>query len=142
MRRKIAGFYYPISGVLLAIVSIFLTCPVSGQGPYMKCWYTAHVEIAVGVVIILLGLTLHMKKWRPNEVMCHILQIATAILGILLPARIIGGCVEIGMICHQVGFPCLYIICSIHCLFALICIQRSFSKANSNVLNNCTKFDS
>ena len=85
--------------------------PTAGATPYqkMKCYWTAHAEIVVGVPLIALGVLLFFARRRETT---RALGIVTAILGILtilLPTRIIGTCLNDQMVCNTEMKPVLLI---------------------------------
>lgn len=75
----------------------------------MKCYWTAHAEIAVGVPLAAAGLLLLFARRRESK---RALGVITALLGlsaVLLPTALIGTCVSSGAVCNTTMKPLLLV---------------------------------
>ena len=88
-----------------------MASPSAAATPYrmMKCYWTAHAEIVVGVSLIAIGVLLLFARRKETT---RVLGIITAVLGvltILIPTSIIGTCVNDQMVCNREMKPTLLI---------------------------------
>ena len=104
--------------LVIIIVPQFTNCTAGGgmvstaagkQIP-MKCYWTAHAEIATGIPLFVLGLLLLLSRFKENMRNLSILGIILGIMTLLLPVLIIGVCATPTMLCVTVMKP-LMITC-------------------------------
>jgi hypothetical protein len=111
--------------LVIIIVPQFTNCTANGgmvttaagkQIP-MKCYWTAHAEIATGIPLFVLGLLMLLSKFKESMRNLSILGIILGIMAILLPVLIIGVCATPTMICVTVMKP-LMITCGVATILA------------------------
>ncbi len=88
-----------------------MAAPAAAATPYrmMKCYWTAHAEIVVGVPLVAIGVLLLFARRKET---IRVLGILTALLGVLtvlLPTSIIGTCMNDQMVCNTEMKPTLFI---------------------------------
>ena len=75
----------------------------------MKCYWTAHAEIAVAIPLVAIGVLLFFARRKETK---RALGVLTAILGavtILVPVSLIGTCLNDTMVCNTQMKPVLFI---------------------------------
>lgn len=108
MREKIKWFnvLVPVGGILLLFT---LLSPCKGE-EVMKCNYSVRVAALFFTVIAAANL---LALWtKEGHVLVPLLSILISAESILVPARIIGGCMMPGMSCRAKSFPGIY-VCSL-----------------------------
>lgn len=121
MKNKMGtGIFFIIAGALLSFgpQTLFPVCPAGT--PIMKCFWTARAEIGIGALIILGGVLLLTASSIELRRGISLMLAGTALMGILFPAALIGGCMKPEMRCNTTTFPAVYIIAGITVLAALI----------------------
>ena len=112
------GLAIMVIALVIIIVPQFTNCTANGgmvtteagkQIP-MKCYWTAHAEIATGIPLFVLGLLLAFSRFKESMRNLSILGILLGIMTILLPVLIIGVCATPTMLCVTVMKP-LMITC-------------------------------
>jgi hypothetical protein len=113
--------------LVIIIVPQFTNCTANGgmvttaagkQIP-MKCYWTAHAEIAAGVPLLALGLLMALSRFKESIRNLSVLGIILGIITILLPVMIIGVCATPTMLCVTVMKP-LMITCGAVAILASI----------------------
>jgi len=79
--------------------------------PYrmMKCYWTAHAEIVVGVPLVVIGVLLLFARRKETTRVLGILTAVLGVLSILLATNIIGTCLNDQMVCNTEMKPTLLI---------------------------------
>ena len=101
----------PIGGILLLFT---LLRPCKGE-EVMKCNYSVSVAVLFFTVIAVENLLALWKK--EGKVLVPLASILISGESILIPAKIIGGCMMPGMACRAKSFPGIYV-----CSFIIIII--------------------
>ena len=85
--------------------------PAAAAAPYrmMKCYWTAHAEIVVGVPLVVIGILLLLARRKETTRDLGILTAVLGLLTILLPTSIIGTCMNDQMVCNTEMKPTLFI---------------------------------
>jgi hypothetical protein len=85
--------------------------PTAGAMPYrmMKCYWTAHAEIVVGIPLIAIGVLLFFARRKETTRVLGILTAVLGVLAILLPTSVIGTCLNDQMVCNTEMKPVLLI---------------------------------
>jgi hypothetical protein len=112
MKNRIAsGGAAIVSGLLIALGPQFLfkVCPVMGD-MIMKCHWSAQAEIGVGSLIAALGIALVFFANPRVRLGLTIGIFLSAILVLLVPHALIGGCAGHHMACRKIAFPSLTVI--------------------------------
>jgi len=83
----------------------------AGALPYrmMKCYWTAHAEIVVGIPIVAIGVLLLFARRKETTRVLGVLTALLGVLTILLPTSIIGTCLNEQMVCNTEMKPTLFI---------------------------------
>lgn len=116
--RLITGIGAVLFGLLVAIGPqvFFKLCEAKSDGTWMKCHWTGQVEIGVGLLIVILGISILLFSSLQVRLGLSIATFFSGILGFMVPTTLIGGCKMETMVCRAVTFPALTVI------FALIII--------------------
>lgn len=117
--RTINAFFNILMGLALAIgpYTLFRVCDTSEK--VMKCWWSVRAETAIGVLLIFAGILIWVLKNKEALYALNLNNIATGIVAILIPSKLIGGCGKEMMACRSVTFPSIYIISGIVILFSI-----------------------
>ncbi|MDR2795312.1 MAG: DUF4418 family protein [Spirochaetaceae bacterium] len=109
--RIISGGAAIVFGLLIALGPQFLfpVCPVEG-GMFMKCHWSAQAEIGVGAVIAVLGIALVIFANSKIRLGLTIGIFLSAVLSLLIPHALIGGCAMQSMPCRKISFPSIVVI--------------------------------
>jgi hypothetical protein len=109
--RIIAGSAAIVTGLLIALGPQFLfkVCEVVDDMK-MKCFWTARAEIGVGALIAAFGIALLFFTHSKTQLGLNIGIILSAILALLFPHALIGGCPMHTMPCRMVTFPAITVI--------------------------------
>jgi hypothetical protein len=109
--RIISGGGAIVFGLLIALGPQFLfkVCPVMG-GMIMKCHWSSQAEIGVGALIATLGITLVIFASPKTRLGLTLGIFLSAILALLIPHALIGGCASHTMPCRKITFPSITVI--------------------------------
>ena len=109
--RIISGGAVVVFGLLIALGPQFLfkVCPVMDD-MYMKCHWSAQAEIGVGALIAALGLASFFFASSKIRMGLTIGIFLSAVLALLIPHGLIGGCAMHSMACRKVAFPAITVI--------------------------------
>jgi len=118
--RRIEGLTYAIAGLLLGILPKALVC-AGGQIETMPCCKSAEAEVIAAVGFILVGVVITLVDSKKVTNVMLGFGAAFSVIGILIPAKIIGGCMDPTMPCRTVAFPMIYSVCGI--ILALIMVH-------------------
>jgi cytochrome bd-type quinol oxidase subunit 2 len=119
MKNRIAsGAAAIVLGLLISLGPYFLfkVCePVeahdgSGTISWMKCHWSVQAEIGIGALISALGLALLVLKSKETRTGLSIGVFLSAVLVLLIPHALIGGCAMPTMPCRAVTFPSLTVL--------------------------------
>ncbi len=128
MKQKIVSVGTILLGALLAIgpQTLFQPCPVTEK--VMKCHWSAQSLIAVGVILVALGLAqLLVKNDSCLKVLCFV-GIVVFASGLLLVNLLIGGCANAEMACNMKTFPIVNGLSAVGILLQLGGIVRKGNK--------------
>jgi hypothetical protein len=105
--RIISGGGAIVLGLLIALGPQFLfkVCPVGDM--IMKCHWSAQAEIGVGALIAALGIALIVFAGPKTRLGLTIGIFLAAVLALLIPHTLIGGCVNHTMPCRKISFPAI-----------------------------------
>lgn len=115
---KVLAASLVVLAVLVSVVPQFTNCEsqghrmtlASGRQVPMKCYWTAHAELALGVPIFAIGITMFFSRRKEAR---RFLGIVGALLGgftILMPTILIGVCENPEMLCTSVMKPALILV--------------------------------
>jgi hypothetical protein len=109
--RIISGGGAIVFGLLIALGPQFLfkVCPVMGD-MIMKCHWSAQAEIGVGALIAALGIAFIVFANPKTRLGLTIGIFLSAVLALLIPHVLIGGCANHTMSCQKITFPAITVI--------------------------------
>jgi hypothetical protein len=97
--------------VALGPYFLFTVCNATEEN-FPRCHWSAQAEIGAGILIIALGICVLLFLDEPKTRLGLSIGIFfTAIVALLIPHVLIGGCSMMSMRCRRVTFPALSIIC-------------------------------
>jgi hypothetical protein len=110
--RIIGGVAAIVLGLLIALGPQFLfkVCRPTENGGFMKCHWTALAEVGVGALIAALGIDLFMFASPKTRLGLTIGIVLAAMLALLYPHALIGGCAMPSMDCRKIAFPALTVM--------------------------------
>jgi hypothetical protein len=110
--RIILGGGEIIFGLLLALGPQFLfkVCGLTADGGFMRCHWSAQAEIGVGALIAALGLAYVFFASPKTRLGLTIGVFLAAVLALLVPHVLIGGCKMHSMACRKAAFPSITVI--------------------------------
>jgi hypothetical protein len=104
-------------GLLISLVPvcIFPACAkmietAAGGTVPMKCFWSGRAEIGIGLLILGGGVLIACFKSPLVRIGISMMTALTGILGILIPALLIGGCEMATMTCRMTTFPALILL--------------------------------
>ena len=107
----IAAAAFIIAGLLIAFGprSIFSVCPADGDMK-MRCFYTAQAELAIGLLITVLGIIFLIQKRSESKASTAISIAFSSVVAFLIPNGLIGVCGAAHMHCKAATQPALTLI--------------------------------
>lgn len=105
MKQKITSIGTMAVGILLAAGPQLLFCPCPTAEKVMKCFYSCRALIALGVILLLIGVLEFAAKGAEARCLLAAAGIAVCIFSILIPTVLIGACMKAEMTCRLVTFP-------------------------------------
>lgn len=131
---KIIAIVLIVSGLVTTFVPSFYTCqaygraiqlPGGGSIP-MKCLWTARAEIAMGVLLLTVGIFLFISRKIESRKFLSILALILGIFIILFPTVLIGVCVNPDMECVVVMKPTLLLIGIVTSVLGIVATAWNF----------------
>ena len=124
-KNKIFGILFIIFGVLIFLTpgTLAPVCPAMLDGKFMKCHWMGQAIKGIGGVMTVLGLIYTAIKSKKQ--MFFTLAISNVIVGIyaiLLPAKLIGGCMKPEMACRAKTMPMIYILVGLYIVISIVAI--------------------
>ncbi|MDR0376399.1 MAG: DUF4418 family protein [Spirochaetaceae bacterium] len=110
--RIIGGSAAVVLGLLVAAGPRFLfkVCGLTAEGGFMRCHWSAQAELGVGSLIAVLGLVSFFFASSKIRMGLSIGIFLAALLVLLIPHGLIGGCAMHTMACRKVAFPSITVI--------------------------------
>lgn len=111
MRNRIFTFIIlGLSGLLYIIGPhrIFKVC--ASKEMVMTCHWSVQAEAGIGILLLLSGILYLTAGSKEVRLFLSIQTIGSYLIGILIPAWLIGGCKSKEMACQSLTFPSLYLI--------------------------------
>jgi len=112
-----------------------MASPAAATTPYrmMKCYWTAHAEIVVGVPLIAIGVLLFFARRKETTRVLGILAAILGVLTILIPTSIIGTCLNDQMVCNTEMRPTLLIAGAITVALGIaVLVMGEMKRENGN----------
>jgi hypothetical protein len=110
--RITGGITALVLGLLIAAGPQFLfrVCGLTADGGFMRCHWSAQAEIGVGALIAALGLASLFFASPKIRMGLSIGIFLSAVLALLIPHSLIGGCAMHSMACRKTAFPAITVI--------------------------------
>ncbi|MDR1932162.1 MAG: DUF4418 family protein [Spirochaetales bacterium] len=115
--RILSGTAVIIAGLLICLGPQFLfkvcgpALSHNGGGPvWMKCHWSAQAEIGIGALLAAFGLALLLSGSRDIRTGLSAGVFLSAILALLIPHGLIGGCPMATMPCRAISFPSITVL--------------------------------
>jgi hypothetical protein len=110
--RIIGGSAALVMGSLIVAGPQFLfkVCGLTADGGFMRCHWSAQAEIGVGALIAALGLASLFFASSKIRMGLAIGIFLSAVLALLVPHGLIGGCAMHSMACRKTAFPAITVI--------------------------------
>ncbi len=107
----ISGGSFIFTGLLIAFgpQSIFHVCRSDGD-MVMRCFYTAKAELAIGLLITVLGILFIFEKKRISQIAIATGVAFSSVIAFLIPNILIGVCGSAHMHCKAVTQPALTLL--------------------------------
>lgn len=120
-KNKISGIVIALLGLLTALIPtvIFKVCEAM-EGKFMKCHWTAQVEVALGIAVIVLGVLVIIAKEKAASAAFAVASAINGVLVILIPTVVIGVCGSADMPCNSGTKPALIIAGALIIVAALV----------------------
>ena len=116
--HRIMGAFYCVIGLAVALLPSQLVCPWTPEHGFMRCWDTAQAMTLIGGILAVAGMVMFLFKQLAVKIAVHSISLLTQLTGILIPAKIIGGCMVPTMRCHTIGFPFIYCTLAVAAVFS------------------------
>jgi len=120
MATKIVGAITVILGIIVAIAPHYIAPVCAYHGKVikatvmgkemtilMKCSWTANAEVALGALIVVVGILLIASRQAETRMMLNVNALVLGIFVMLLPTYLIGVCVTETMPCRIATLPAL-----------------------------------
>jgi hypothetical protein len=132
---KVLGAAIIVLALAIGIIPQFTTCASqgdhltlqSGKTTEMKCLWTARAEIATGVPILMVGVSMIFTRKKEIHRYLGSFGLIMGVLAILLPTTLIGVCSST-MLCNTVMKPTLLTLGSLVITASVIGIALSFKR--------------
>ena len=129
VRKYISPALYILFGAAAGILPRYLVCSWTSEKGFMQCWETAKIMSLLGIIFVFAGVIKLLAKKSGIKTGIDISVMITALLGILVPAKLVGGCLNMGMSCHTVAFPFIYALMICIEGIAFICVIREAKRS-------------
>ena len=137
---KIMAMVLIVLGLVTIFVPPFYTCQAHGKAIQlpggrsipMKCLWTAHAEIAIGILLFAVGILLFISRNLESRRFLSVLTLLLGILIILLPTAFIGVCINPEMSCVVIMKPTLLLIGFITGALGIAGVGWNFTRDISN----------
>lgn len=125
-RNIIVGILVSIFGLLVAIgpYTLFPVCEPGEK--IMKCFWTARMELGLGIVMLILGILLAVSRSEQFRLGISLSLLLNAILSLLVPTALIGVCGGAHMVCRTAALPALTILNALITALALYTVVASW----------------
>lgn len=119
--RVISGVIVIIAGILFILIPYFIlpVCEHMPNMPIMKCFWTARVELGLGIVIIFGGILLLLFRHLYARMGVCLMLLAVAVLALTVPVGLVGVCPMPNMPCRMGTLPGLVVLSILLILFLL-----------------------
>ena len=109
-KGQLLAILYAILSILLIFgpKSIFAVCKVEEKP--MKCYWSTQAVLAMALILLAIAILLFAAKSVETKLALSLLGIVSAVMIILIPANVIGGCSKKTMACQSLTFPAFYLI--------------------------------
>lgn len=97
----------------------------------MKCYWSTQAVLALAVILLVAAALFFLADSAQTKIILSIVTIVTAVMVILIPAKLIGGCAKLTMACQSLTFPAFYVIGIVFIVSAIgeiILVQKEKSR--------------
>ena len=124
MKKYLTGILYIIGAVLIWIGpnTIFRVC--DQEEMKMKCYWSTRAEAGIAVLLAAAALIILLSEDAQAGKGFYLMLAAINVVGILVPALLIGGCPNHMMSCQKVTFPAFYLIHGILLVVSLVLLKK------------------
>ena len=123
MKGKITGILLLIVGLIqaLGLKFVFGACGPKEDGKWMRCHYTETVGIAIGILVVFVGIVYIATSSKALiGAGLSLALIPVGIISILLPHKLIGVCMKETMKCVAVTSPAITVLGAIIVIIAVV----------------------
>ena len=135
-RDTIIGIIFIALGILVALTpcTIAPTCGPMENGMFMKCHWMGRAVTGAGVMMAILGGVYFYVCSSNVKFAFGFSSFIVGIYTILIPAYLIGGCMNKEMMCQAKTMPTVYILAGI---YTLVAIAAMILNRRKNASNRC-----
>jgi hypothetical protein len=122
MKNRVIGGIVVIAGGLFIALGpqfLFKVCPPAGD-VFMKCHWSARAEIGIGGLLAVLGIGLAVSASMDIRLGLTAGIFFSAILALLIPHVLIGGCPMPSMPCRTAAFPSITVLAILLLIFSAL----------------------
>jgi hypothetical protein len=116
----ISAVVYLVAALVLSLglATVFKSCSTAEK--VMRCHYSTVTVGAVSIFLYTAAIASLFSDALKTKLFIHVVVIETAVINILVPKLLIGGCGMNTMRCQSITFPAIYLTSAILLLFAVI----------------------
>jgi hypothetical protein len=109
----VIGAVVTVLGLLVALGPqfVFKICAPHEEGGFSHCHWSGQAEIGMGFLIVALGVCMIVLAQPKTQLGLAISAFLAGLVALFIPHTLIGGCSNVAMTCHKVGFPALTVEC-------------------------------
>ena len=126
--KKIISLIDFVAAILLIAGPKYLFKVCDATEKKMKCYWSVQAEIGVALLLVVIGILLFFTAQSKEIIVTNVFAIAVSVVGILFPAKLIGGCAKSMMSCQKTTFPSIYFILGllivVHSIFTISTWRR------------------
>ena len=104
-----------------------------GESNFPQCYWSGQAEIAVGFIIVALGICMIIVKDPKTILGLAIGVFLASLVALFIPHSLIGGCSSPNMKCQKIGFPALTaesIVSILFSIFIVVFLDKKYKVLN------------
>ncbi|MDP4091262.1 MAG: DUF4418 family protein [Bacillota bacterium] len=136
--KPTVGIITVVLGMLIALIPkvIFPVCTnmielINGKSLFMRCHWTAVVELLIGMLIIFDGIFFILFKSHETRIALSIMMFLFGLSALLIPTAVIGMCETVTMKCRVGTEPALIVVSVIIMVIGIGNVISEFSAIKS-----------